>query len=140
MSKQTRAILPKFSSLASKIVAAVTALFAAAPAMAQEGAPAQAPAQSGGGFTTLIMIVLLFAIFYFMMIRPQQRKEKERQKMISELRAGRKVSFAGGLIGTIKEAKEQTFVIEICPGSTVEVARGAVMAAADEPAAELAKK
>ena len=188
MSKQTRAVSPKFSSLASMmaIVAAATVLFAAAPAMAQDAAsaqtptaqataqataqtPAQTPAptsgESEGGAPTitvedstqapqqaqpsgiaavlgnpLVMIILLFAIFYFMMIRPQQRKEKERQKMISELRAGRKVSFAGGLIGTIKEAKEQTFVIEICPGSTVEVARGAVMAAADEPAAEPAKK
>ena len=184
MSKQTRAVSPKFSSLASMmaIVAAATVLFAAAPAMAQDAASAQTPTaqataqttaqtpaptsgESEGGAPTitvedstqapqqaqpsgiaavlgnpLVMIILLFAIFYFMMIRPQQRKEKERQKMISELRAGRKVSFAGGLIGTIKEAKEQTFVIEICPGSTVEVARGAVMAAADEPAAEPAKK
>lgn len=179
MSKQTRAVSPKFSSLASMmaIVAAATVLFAAAPAPAQEAAPAPAPAaqtapaaapaptagEAEGAAPTvtvedttqapqqptgiaavlgnpLVMIILLFAIFYFMMIRPQQRKEKERQKMISELRAGRKVSFAGGLIGTIKEAKEQTFVIEICPGSTVEVARGAVMAAADEPAAEPAKK
>ena len=184
MSKQTRAVSPKFSSLASMmaIVAAATVLFAAAPAMAQDAASAQTPAaqataqttaqtpaptsgESEGGAPTitvedstqapqqaqpsgiaavlgnpLVMIILLFAIFYFMMIRPQQRKEKERQKMISELRAGRKVSFAGGLIGTIKESKEQTFVIEICPGSTVEVARGAVMAAADEPAAEPAKK
>ena len=184
MSKQTRAVSPKFSSLASMmaIVAAATVLFAAAPAMAQDAAsaqtptaqataqtPAQTPAptsgESEGGAPTitvedstqapqqaqpsgiaavlgnpLVMIILLFAIFYFMMIRPQQRKEKERQKMISELRAGRKVSFAGGLIGTIKEAKEQTFVIEICPGSTVEVARGAIMAAADEPADEPAKK
>lgn len=96
------------------------------------GAPQQA--QQGGFGGTLIFIVLLFGIFYFMMIRPQQRKEKERQKMISELRAGRRVSFAGGLLGTIVEAREQTFVIEVCPGATVEVARGAVMAAADEAA------
>lgn len=84
-----------------------------------------------GGMGGFLPIILLFGIFYFMMIRPQQRKEKERQKMISELRAGRRVSFAGGLIGTIVEAKEQTFVIEICPGTTVEVARGAVAAAID---------
>ena len=51
--------------------------------------------------------------------------------MIAALRAGRRVSFAGGLIGTIVEAKEETFVIEICSGTTVEVARGAVVAALD---------
>lgn len=96
------------------------------------GAP-QPPPQGGMG-STLIFLALLFGIFYFMMIRPQQRKEKERQKMIAELRAGRKVSFAGGLIGTIVEAREQTFLIELCPGTTVEVARGAVAAAVDAPA------
>lgn len=102
------------------------------PASDAQGAQ---PQPQGGLGSTLIFVALLFGIFYFMMIRPQQRKEKERQKMIAELRAGRKVSFAGGLIGTIKEAREQTFVIELCPGTTVEVARGAVAAAIDEPAA-----
>ncbi|MBQ9693220.1 MAG: preprotein translocase subunit YajC [Kiritimatiellae bacterium] len=84
-----------------------------------------------GGLGSFFPIILLFGVFYFMMIRPQQRKEKERQKMIAALRAGARVSFAGGLIGTIVEAKEETFVIEICPGTTVEVARGAVAAALD---------
>ncbi len=89
--------------------------------------------QGLGGF---LPIIILFAIFYFMLIRPQQRKEKERQKMISELRAGRKITFAGGLIGKIVEAKEHTFIVEMHSGATVEIARGAVMAALDEVAAE----
>ncbi len=88
---------------------------------------------AGGSIMSFLPIVLLFAIFYFMMIRPQQRKEKQRQKMISELRAGRKISFAGGLIGTIIEAKEQTFIVELSPNATVEIARGAVAAVLDEP-------
>lgn len=96
--------------------------------------PAAQPQQPGllGGMGGLFPIIILFGIFYFMLIRPQQRKEKERQKMIAALRAGRRVSFAGGLIGTIVEAKDETFVIEICAGTTVEVARGAVAAALDE--------
>lgn len=95
--------------------------------------PAEQAPQPGllGGMGGLFPIILLFGVFYFMLIRPQQRKEKERQKMISELRVGRRISFAGGLIGTIIEAKEQTFVVEICSGATVEVARGAVAAALD---------
>ena len=97
-----------------------------------QGAEAQQPQQGGLFGGMLIPMLLLFGVFYFMMIRPQQRKEKERQKMISELRAGRKVAFAGGLIGVIKEAKEQTFLIEICPGTTVEVARSAVASVVEE--------
>ncbi len=96
-----------------------------------EAAPTSAQQPQGFSFMSLFPFILLFGVFYFMMIRPQQRKEKERQKMISELRAGRRVSFAGGLIGTIVEAKEQTFVIEICAGTTVEVARGAVAGVVD---------
>lgn len=104
-----------------------------ASAAATDAAPLAGQQQPQGfSLMSLLPFILLFGIFYFMMIRPQQRKEKARQKMISELRAGRRVSFAGGLIGTITEAKEQTFVIEICPGSTVEVARGAIAGVLDD--------
>ena len=86
-----------------------------------------APAgQAGGGLGMFVPMLLIFAIFYFMMIRPQQRKEKERRKMIEELRAGARVVFAGGFIGTIVEAKEKAFKIEIADGVSVEVARSSV--------------
>ncbi len=110
---------------------------------ANQGAPAQQ--REGGLFGGMwIPMLLIFAIFYFLMIKPQQRKEKERRRMISELRAGAKVVFAGGLIGTIVEAKELTFKIEIASGVAIEVARNAVqgLAVEDKPAAaeEPAKK
>jgi len=87
---------------------------------------AQQPAGGGSMMTMLFPMVLVFGIFYFMMIRPQQRKEKERVAMIAELRAGQRVIFAGGLIGTIAESKPHTFLIEIANGVRIEVARGAV--------------
>ena len=98
---------------------------------AQEAA--KPAAQQGGGMGMLVPMLLIFAIFYFMMIRPQQRKEKERRKMIEELRAGARVVFAGGLIGTIREAKEKTFLIEIASGVSVEVARSSVVGVAEDP-------
>ena len=87
-----------------------------------------APAGGAGGglIGMMVPMLLIFGLFYFMMIRPQQRKEKERLKMIAELRAGQRVLFAGGLIGTLSEAKTYTFIIEIANGVRVEVARGAV--------------
>lgn len=83
-------------------------------------------AQQGSAMTMMLPMVLVFGIFYFMMIRPQQRKEKERLRMISELRAGQKVIFAGGLIGTIAEARDNTFLVEISPKVLVEIARASV--------------
>jgi len=85
-----------------------------------------ANAGAGNGFGMFIPMILVFGIFYFLMIRPQQRKEKERQKMIAELRAGKRVIFSGGILGTVTEAKETTFIIEIASGVKIEVSRTAV--------------
>ena len=97
----------------------VTLLADAAPATSQAGS-------QGGGMGMMIPMLLILAIFYFMMIRPQQRKEKERRKMIENLRAGAKIVFAGGLMGTIQEATEKTFKVEIAPGVAIEIARSSV--------------
>ncbi len=74
----------------------------------------------------MLPMVLVFGIFYFMMIRPQQRKEKERMKTISELRAGQRIMFGGGLIGTVSEVKEHTFLVEVASKVSIEIVRGAV--------------
>ena len=89
-------------------------------------AQAAQPGGAAGIGGMLFPMILVFGLFYFMMIRPQQRKEKERLRMIAELRAGQRVVFAGGLIGTIAEARDTTFLIEIAPKVSVEVARAAV--------------
>lgn len=97
-------------------------------------AQAAAPAQQGGIGTMMVPMLIIFAIFYFLMVRPQQRKEKERQKTIETLRAGTRILFAGGLIGTISEVKPNTFVVEIDSGVKIEIVRNAVIRplAADE--------
>jgi preprotein translocase subunit YajC len=95
-------------------------------------APAANAQPAGGGMGMMVPMLLILGIFYFMMIRPQQRKEKERRKMIEELRAGAKIIFAGGLMGTIQEATEKTFKVEICPGTTVEIARACVTGVVNE--------
>lgn len=89
-------------------------------------------------FGMMFPMLLILAIFYFMMIRPQQRKEKERRKMIEELRAGAKIIFAGGFKGTIVEAMEDFFKVEIAPGTVIEVARASVQSVipTEDPAAK----
>ena len=98
-------------------------------------AAAGAAQPAGGGMGMMVPMLLILAIFYFMMIRPQQRKEKERRKMIDELRAGAKIVFAGGLMGTIQEATEKTFKVEIAPGTVIDIARSCVsgVVPAEEP-------
>ena len=92
--------------------------------MAQGAAPAQGGLAGMGGM--LLPMVIVFGIFYFMMIRPQQRKEKERMKTIAELRAGQRIMFGGGIIGTVSEVREHTFLVEVASKVSIEIARGAV--------------
>jgi preprotein translocase subunit YajC len=85
----------------------------------------------------LIMIVLLFAIMYFLMIRPQQKKQKEIQKMRESLKVGDKVVTAGGIYGKIREAGDKTFIIEISEGVRIKIDKASVFASSDDlPAAK----
>ena len=103
-------------------------------AQAASGA-AQAPAPSPLA-NPMVLMVLMFAVFYFLMIRPQQRREKERKEQIASMRAGTKVLFCGGMIGTVSEVRENTFLVEVAKGVVVEVARAAVeRPMGDKPAA-----
>jgi len=92
---------------------------------------AQAGGGQGGGGAGLAqmlpMMVIFLLIMYFMMIRPQQRKEKERIKMIEAIKSGDKVLFCGGILGIVANVKEGTFIVKIADNVKVEVARGAVM-------------
>ena len=57
----------------------------------QEIKPALDSQQEGLSFANFVPIFLVFAIFYFLIIRPQIRKNKEQQKMISEIKIGTEV-------------------------------------------------
>jgi preprotein translocase subunit YajC len=87
-----------------------------------------APAAGGGGGLMQMMMPMAFiiGIMYFMMIRPQQRKEKERRLMIENLKSGAKVIFGGGLVGTITNVKDTTFVIKMADNVKIEALRGSV--------------
>jgi len=85
-----------------------------------------APGAPGGGMNMMIMMALIFGIMYFMMIRPQQRKEKERRELINNLKSGTRVIFSGGIIGTVTNVKDSTFIVKIADNVKIEIARGAV--------------
>jgi len=86
----------------------------------------QGEGAQGSPFGMMVPMLFIFAIFYFMLIRPQQRKEKARKQLISDLKTGARVMFSGGIIGTVTNVKESTFIIKISDGVKIEVARGAV--------------
>jgi len=91
---------------------------------------------SPGGFLGnsggLIMIVLLFVVMWFFMIRPQQKRQKEIQKMRQALQVGDRVITSGGIYGKIKDISDTTFTIEIAENTRIKVDKASVFAA-NEP-------
>jgi preprotein translocase subunit YajC len=91
---------------------------------------AMAPQGSDGGsgslISTVIMFGAIFAIFYFMIIRPQQKRAKEREKLLSNIEKGDKIVTSGGVHATIVGIEEKTVLIEIAPNVKVKVERSAI--------------
>lgn len=91
-------------------------------------AMAQPQGGNGGGsmVSTLIMFGAIFAIFYFMIIRPQQKRAKEREKLMSNLQKGDKVVTTGGMYGTVAGIEEKTVLIQIADNTKVKFDKSAV--------------
>jgi len=82
--------------------------------------------QAGGGFGFLIPMLLVFGVFYLLLIRPQQKKQRQLQSQIADLKAGDKIITTGGIIGTITTVKDTSFLVRSADKSILEIARSAV--------------
>jgi preprotein translocase subunit YajC len=90
------------------------------PAFAQ-GAPA-----AGGTdiFIQIVPFVLIFIIMWFLIIRPQQRRVKEHQEMIKNVRRGDTVVTTGGIVGKVaKVVDDNELEVEIADNVRVRLVR-----------------
>ena len=85
--------------------------------------PLAQSAPGGGGLGSLLPIILLFAGMWFLLISPQRKRQKEHDKMITELKKGDKIVTTGGLFGTISNVKKDRFVIEIADDTKVDLGK-----------------
>lgn len=92
-------------------------------AMGQAAAPGGGGA---GGFGAFIPIILMFVIFYFLLIRPQQKKAKQHQEMIANLKKGDRVITSGGIHGLITSLDENTITLEIAEKVRIKVSRATI--------------
>ncbi len=91
----------------------------------------QAPTDpSGSPFMSFLPIVFLLLIMYFLMIRPQQKRQKEHQKLLEELKINDVVITSGGIIGKITNIKKEkdTVMMKIddATNTKIEVRRVAI--------------
>jgi len=99
-------------------------------------AHAEAAPGAQGGVTPFIPLILIFGIFYFLILRPQQKKQKEQQVFLSNLKRGDMVITNAGIIGTLRTLNEKFVTLEVDEGVCIKVLRGQIA----ESAANLNKE
>lgn len=103
----------------------------------QVGGTGEGAAQSGSMLMTVLPFVLIIAIFYFFIIRPQNKKQKETEKMINALKKGDKIVTIGGIHGVVSSTKEKTVIVKVDDNTKLEFNRSAIATViTDKPAAQ----
>jgi preprotein translocase subunit YajC len=73
-----------------------------------------------------IFLVLMVGAIYLLLWRPQQRRIAAVRRLQSEIQEGDEVLTTSGIYGTISRLGEADADLEIAPGTTIHVARGAI--------------
>ena len=87
-----------------------------------------APAAAGGmaNIAQFVPLILICVVFYFLLIRPQQKKAKEHQGYLANLKKGDKVITGGGIHGQIAGLTDTVVTLEIAENVRIKVNRSAI--------------
>jgi preprotein translocase subunit YajC len=80
----------------------------------------------GGGTEQIGFLLLMFAVLYFVMIRPQQKRAKQHEQMLGDLKKGDMVRTNGGIRGEVTALDERDVTLEIADRTRVKVLRSHV--------------
>ena len=93
------------------------------PAAQMAGAQApQQPSLMGMALPFLIML----GIMYFLMIRPQQKRMKEHQSLLSNLKTGDEVITSAGILGTISGMSDKVVTLEVSKNVQLKILKSQV--------------
>jgi len=88
---------------------------------------------SGIGSFPLILLVAMFAMMYLLMIRPQQKRQKQWQSMLANVKTGDRITTAGGIRGTVLSIKDDAVVVRVAPDNLkLEIAKSAIASVTTE--------
>jgi preprotein translocase subunit YajC len=80
----------------------------------------------GGLVGSLLPFLLIILVFYFLILRPQQKRQKERQALLSAIKKGDKVVTSGGIHGTVEGIDDSTVLVKIADNVKVKMDRNAI--------------
>ncbi|MCW5679702.1 MAG: preprotein translocase subunit YajC [Xanthobacteraceae bacterium] len=103
------------------------------PAYAQAAAPSGSDA-----ILQFLPFIGILIIFYFLLIRPQQKRAKQHQEMVNNVRRGDTIVTNGGIIGKVTKVVDNFEVeIQIAEGTKIRQIKQMIaeVRAKGEPAA-----
>ncbi|MDG2307307.1 MAG: preprotein translocase subunit YajC [Candidatus Binatia bacterium] len=83
-------------------------------------------APDAGALIQMAPFALILVVFYFLLIRPQQKKAKETQEMLDNLKVGDPIISTGGIHGKIVKLGEGDVQVEVAPKVQIKLSRSAV--------------
>lgn len=106
---------------------------------------AQAAGGGGGGdlLGMLLPLVMIMGVFWFLLIRPQQKRMKEHQALISNVRRGDTIVTSGGIVGKVAKVVDDTEIdVDVAENVRMRFQKAAIteVRTKGEPAKEPAKK
>ncbi len=82
-----------------------------------------------GSFSGLPLLLLMFVAMYFLLIAPNQRKQKQWQQMLSQIKSGDRVTTNGGIRGIVVSVKDDLLIVRTQPdGVKLEFVKSAIAA------------
>ena len=85
-----------------------------------------------GGLIGMAPILLIILVFYFLIIRPQQKRQRQLQETIANLKIGDRIVTTGGVIGVITTIRDTSFLIRSADKSILEIARTSIAGVDEE--------
>lgn len=86
----------------------------------------QGPLLGGSWVEMLTPFALMFLVFYFLLIRPQQKKAKEHQTFLKNLKKGDEVVTSGGFHGVVHGLTDPIVTLEVDNNTRIRVDRNQI--------------
>ena len=94
-------------------------------------AAAPGGASPGAGLGAFVPLIFLLVIFYFFLIRPQQKRAKEHDRMLDELKTGDTVITNGGVYGRVVRIDGHVVTLDCTDKCRLKVIKKAISGKVD---------
>ena len=76
--------------------------------------------------SSLLPFLLIILVFYFLILRPQQKRTKERAKLLEGVKKGDKIITSSGIHGTIEGMEDAAVLVKIADNVKVKMDKAAI--------------